>query len=46
MTVFQLIGTHPRVLFVNQLQNRKEKWYRGSTVFILISRRTETATSA
>ena len=36
--VFQPIGTHQRVLLVNQLQ-----WYRASTVFILTSRRTEIA---
>ena len=28
MKVFQLIGAHPRVLLVNQLQSREEKWYR------------------
>ena len=42
MKVFQLTGTHPGVLLVNNLQIRKEKWYRASTVFILTSRRTET----
>ena len=41
MKVFQPIGTHPRVLLVNQLQSREEKWYRASTVFTLTSRRTE-----
>ena len=46
MRVFQLLGTHPRVLLVNQLQSREEKWYRASTVFILTSQRTEIATSA
>ena len=46
MKVFQLIGTHLRFLLVNQLQSREEKWYRANTIFILISRRTETATSA
>ena len=45
MKVFQLIGTHPRVLVVNQLQRREEKWYRASTV-ILTFRRTEIATCA
>ena len=29
MTVFQLIGTHPRVLLVNQLQSREEKVVSG-----------------
>ena len=35
MEVFQFIGTHPRVLLVNQFQSREEKWYRSrtSTVF-------------
>ena len=35
MEVFQLTGTHPRVLLVNQLQSRGKKWYRTrtSTVF-------------
>ena len=46
MKVFQLIGTHLRFLLVNQLQSREDKWYRANTIFILISRRTETATSA
>ena len=45
-TVFPLIGTHPRVLLVNQLQSREEKWYRVSTVFLLTCQRTEIATSA
>ena len=31
--VFQLIGTHPRVLLVNQRQSRGKKWYRASTIF-------------
>ena len=31
--VFQLIGTHPRVLLVSQPQSREEKWCRGRTVF-------------
>ena len=34
MKVFQLIGTHPPVLLVNQLQSREEKCYRASTVFV------------
>ena len=38
MKVFQLMGTHPRVLLVNQLQNREEKLYWVSTVFTLSSR--------
>ena len=40
MKVFELRGTHPRVLLVNQLQSREEKWYRApaSTVFILTLR--------
>ena len=46
MKVFQPVGTHPRVLLVNQLQSRDQKWYRESTVCLLISRRTEIATSA
>ena len=46
MKMFQLTGTHPRFLLMNQLQSREEKWYRASTVFILTSRRTEIATSA
>ena len=46
MKVFQNTGIHPRVLLVNQLQSREEKWYRASTVFTLTSRRTEIATSA
>ena len=37
---------HPRVLLVNQVQSREQKWYRESTVCLLISRRTEIATSA
>ena len=45
MKVFQLTGTHPRILLVNQLQSREEKWCRAS-IFTLTSRRTETATSA
>ena len=32
MKVFQLIGTHPRVLFVNHLQSREEKLYRVGTL--------------
>ena len=39
-------GTHPRVLFVNQLESREEKWYWASTVFTLTSLRTEIVTSA
>ena len=48
MKVFQLIGTHPRVLVVNQLHGREEKWYRyrASTVFILTSQKTEIAKAA
>ena len=46
MIVFQFTATHPRVLLVNQLQSREWKSYRANTVFILTSRRTETATSA
>ena len=46
MKVFQLTETHPRVLLLNQLQSCEEKWYRANTVLKLISRRTETATSA
>ena len=30
MKVFQLTGTHPRVLLVNYLQSREPKWYRVS----------------
>ena len=36
----------PRVLLMNCLQSREQKWYRASTVFTLTSRRTEIATSA
>ena len=43
MKVFQLIGTHPGVLLVTELQSSEEKWYRASTVFILTSRRTKIA---
>ena len=43
---FQYTRTHPRALLVSQLQSRWEKWYRASTVFILTSRSTETATFA
>ena len=46
MKVFQLTGTHPRVLLVKQFQRRGKKWYRANTSFSLPSRRTETATSA
>ena len=42
--VSQNTETHPRVLLVNYLQSRKEKWCRVSTVFIITSRRTEIAT--
>ena len=44
--VLQLMGTHPRVLLLNQLQSCEEKWYRTITVFVLTSRRIETVTSA
>ena len=45
MNVFQLTGTHPRVLHLNQLQSRECKWNRArvSTIFILTSRRTKFA---
>ena len=43
---FQYTRTHPRVLLVNQLQSREEKWYRARTVLNLTSRRTEIVTSA
>ena len=45
MKKFHFAGTHPRVLLVNQLQGREEKWYRNRarTVFILTSRRTKIA---
>ena len=46
MTVSQTTETHPQVLLVSYLQSREEKWYRASTVFTLISQRTEIATSA
>ena len=41
MTVSQKTETHPRVLLMNYLQSREQKWYRASTVFILTPRRTE-----
>ena len=46
MTVFQNTGMHLRVLLMNYLQSREQKWYRVSTAFLLTSRRTEIATSA
>ena len=46
MIVYQNTETHPRVPLVNYLQSREQQWCRVSTVFILISRRTEIATSA
>ena len=38
MKVFQNTGTHPRILLVNQLQNRQQKWYKANTILKLISR--------
>ena len=46
MKVFQLTGTHPRVLLVNHLQSREEHWYRASTVLKVTSIKTEIARSA
>ena len=46
MKVFQLIVTHPRVLLVNHLQSREEKWCRATTVLKITSRRTKIARSA
>ena len=39
-------GTHPQALLVNQIRNVLPKWYWGSTIFILSSRKTEIAKSA
>ena len=41
MKVFQLKGSHPGVLLVNQHQSREEKWYRASTVFVLTCKKCE-----
>ena len=39
MKVFQLIGTHSRVLLMNYLQSREQKWYRGKhSIFYSVSR--------
>ena len=46
MKVYQFIGTHPRVLLVNQLQIREEKWYRACIASLLTSQWTEIAISA
>ena len=35
MKLFQNTGKDPRVLPMNQLQSREERWYRTNTVFIL-----------
>ena len=40
-TEFHRTGTHRRVLLVNQLQSRKEKWCRARTVLKLTARRTK-----
>ena len=39
-------GQHPQTLLKIQVRNVLPKWYRGSTVFILTSRKTEIAKSA
>ena len=39
-------GTQPQTLLTIQIQNLLPKWYRGSTVFFLTSRKTEIAKSA
>ena len=36
-------GTHPEALLVNQTRNLQEKWYRGNTISLLTSRKTEVA---